>query len=121
LLAGSGTFVNVGSIGGILTAAHVVHGFGSDKAIGLVRFNYKRREKLAIEFDRRDCVTIGAHPFGSTGPDLAFWRLSPAVVRSLEATNVFLNLLKRRNAGISGIPSPTELGSTQLLAVSASE
>ena len=103
--AGSGSLVTVGSVHGILTAAHVLKELPDKGEVGLVRFPRVQRfaEKLTIDMEHVDKLTIGAAPFGAEGPDLGFLRLWPEVLGTLKARgNAFFNLWKRRKSVLCG-------------------
>ncbi len=98
--AGSGSLVTVGSVHGILTAAHVLKNLPDQGEVGLVRFPRVRRfaQKPTIDMGQAEKLTVGADAFGPEGPDLGFLRLSPKDVEALKARNVFFNLEMRRKA-----------------------
>ena len=98
--AGSGSLVTVGSVHGILTAAHVLKNLPDQGEVGLVRFPRGRSvaEKPTIDMGQAEKLTIAADAFGPEGPDLGFLRLSPKDAAALEARNVFFNLGKRRKS-----------------------
>jgi hypothetical protein len=103
--AGSGTFVSIGPIAGILTAAHVLHEIPETGKIGLVRFNFTTPDKTTIDLGLTDRVVCGKSPFSHDGPDLAFLKLSRTVMSGLEARSSALNLLKRRDGALGDNPS----------------
>ena len=82
--AGSGSLVTVGSVYGILTAAHVLKNLPDQGEVGLVRFPRVRRfaQKPTIDMGQAEKLTVGADAFGPEGPDLGFLRLSPKRARS---------------------------------------
>ncbi len=98
--AGSGTLVTVGSVDGILTAAHVLRNLPDQGEVGIVRFKRASwfAQKLTIDMEKAEKLTIAADVFGPEGPDLGFLRLSPEDVGALKARNVFFNLGMRRKA-----------------------
>lgn len=111
-LAGSGSLVTVGSVHGVLTAAHVLTGLPKKGEVGLIRFPRKPvvvSEKLVIEMDHADSVIIRSSPFGPGGPDIGILLLSPEDVERLTARgNVFYNLGTRRDAILAGdLPDPS--------------
>ena len=102
--AGSGTLVTVGSVDGILTAAHVLRNLPDHGEVGIVRFNRTSRfaQKLTIDMEQAEKLTIAADVFGSEGPDLGFLRLSPEDVGTLKARISFFNLGKRQDSVLAG-------------------
>jgi hypothetical protein len=101
--AGSGTLVKVGSVHGILTAAHVFREDnlpeGEDVALILSSESPSRERRMAIKMQRRDTVLFGGKDDTSlVGPDLGFLRIFPPVPGSLEALGcTFYNLKKWAN------------------------
>ena len=92
--AGTGTFVKLGRVYGILTAAHVVNVLGPKSTVGLVRFpsvqppiqnrrlNLEHTERI-IDWSGNEC----------DAPDIAFLKIPELVGRELEAAGaVFYNL-----------------------------
>lgn len=109
--AGSGSLISVGSIHGILTAAHVLEYLPDKGKVGLVRFPKKQpltAQRQMIDMTQAEKLAIGTSPFGPEGPDLGFLRLSQGDVGTLEARgNVFFNLEKRREAVlVEDYPAP---------------
>lgn len=104
--AGTGTFVKLGGIYGVLTAAHVVKELDPQSTVGLVRFpsveppiqnrrlNLQHTERV-INWNGKDCEA----------PDLAFLKIPKIDGRELEAAGaVFYNLALPREFG------PSKLG-----------
>ena len=95
--AGSGTLVTIGSIQGILTAAHVLDALPNEGEIAIILFsqspaqfkrsviNMSHTSKLAIRSDNEQ---------SRWGPDLGFLRLAPNDAASLSAVASFYNLTK---------------------------
>jgi hypothetical protein len=92
--AGTGTFVKLGRVYGILTAGHVLKGLDPEATIGLVRFpsvqpplqnrriDLQHTERI-VEWNGRDC----------DAPDIAFLKIPELDGRDLEAAGaVFYNL-----------------------------
>lgn len=98
--AGSGSLVTVGSVHGILTAAHVLVTLPDHGEVGLVQFPRVQSfaHKVTIDMGQAEKLTIAADAFGPEGPDLGFLRLAPEDVGALQARNVFFNLEKRRES-----------------------
>ncbi|WP_316168830.1 MULTISPECIES: hypothetical protein [unclassified Bradyrhizobium] len=100
---GTGTFVKLGKLYGILTAGHVLKEFGEQETVGLVRFPsvtpalQNRRlslghTKRVIDWNGKDC----------DAPDIAFVSIPEIDGRDLEASGaVFYNLGLARNYKIS--------------------
>src|ERR1051325_4361345 len=74
--AGSGTLVTIGSINGILTAAHVVDALPRSGPVGLVLYSgtHSTVQKQTLKMEHADSVVIRGDTFGPKGPDLAFLR-----------------------------------------------
>lgn len=102
--AGSGALVSVGSIHGVLTAAHVLSHLPDTGEVGIVRFPKVQAFALrqTIDMTAAEKVNLAGSEWGPDGPDLAFLRLSPKDVAALKSTNVFFNLTKRRDAVLGG-------------------
>jgi hypothetical protein len=97
--AGSGTLVTVGSIHGILTAAHVIDALPRQGPVGIItRVDESLRlQAMKIEMALAVPVVIRAETFGKLGPDLGFLRLPRDSIGWLTAKNSFYNLLKYRS------------------------
>jgi hypothetical protein len=108
--AGSGALVSVGSIHGILTAAHVLDELPDHGKVGLIRFTNNRViQKLTIEMSLADKLTIHGHASEVDGPDMGFLRLSSNQVATLNATNVFFDLSKRKESVLDNNHLPTSI------------
>ncbi len=92
LPSGSGVFVNIGGVKGILTAAHVIRKILKHPRCHLLLFNEKEAPapKLAFNTDQRDAVTIGKID-GRDGPDLGFLKLPHELEGWLLSKAVFYN------------------------------
>jgi hypothetical protein len=95
--AGSGTLVTVGSVHGVLTAAHVLTALPRTGKVAIVTraidAGYKRQ---TINMEHVECVLMPGKESNDTGPDLGFLRLPDEVVGWLKAQNSFYSLTKRR-------------------------
>lgn len=97
--AGSGALVTVGSIRGILTAAHVLEELPDDGEVGLIRFTTgPTLQKQTIDMSIAQKLIICATGDSADGPDIGFLRLAPNQAATLNATNVFFKLAKRQEA-----------------------
>jgi hypothetical protein len=98
--AGSGSLVKLGSVHGILTAAHVLNNLPNRGEVGLVLFPNVQPlfQRQTIDMGLAEKMMIGGHTESREGPDLGFLRLPPMNERALNTTNVFYDLEKRRNA-----------------------
>src|SRR3972149_9263443 len=78
--AGSGTLVSVGSIDGILTAAHVLKNLPDQGEVGLIPFSIQPpvAQSKTIDMALARKVTISTDGPSPTGPDLGFLRLPPS-------------------------------------------
>jgi hypothetical protein len=112
--AGSGTLVTIGSVAGILTAAHVVENLPDAGDVALMRFPGKPTllQKQTIDMALAEKLVIASGNDGPTGPDLGFVRLPMVNVQNLRATNSFLNIGERH-----GVELPSHKGSACVDAV----
>jgi len=102
--AGSGTLIRYGSLYGILTAHHVVHGgrvpfdFNSRQRLGITITNFPADFHLEMRYLR--CVDIGvpvdACKFPEKGPDLSVILLPRTRVGEIAARKAFYNLEYKR-------------------------
>lgn len=102
-LCGSGTLARVGSIHGIVTAAHVLEELPDNKEIGisLCINTLKLPRKLKVDMNYAEKLCIGTKPFHRSGPDLAFLKLPQNTVESLRSTSSFLNIKLRKDEVLS--------------------
>jgi hypothetical protein len=107
-LIGSGTFVTVGNINGILTADHVVklldNPLGSPKSLGLAIQKYAH--KYTIDREYLKIYRIARGNVDSEGPDLAFISIPPAKLGTIRAEKSFYNLQRNRDRMLSSPPEP---------------
>jgi len=97
--AGSGALVTVGSIQGILTAAHVLEELPDHGEVGLIRFTRNRvLQKQTIDMSLAEKLAIRGNGQEVDGPDIGFLRLATHQAGALSATNVFFNLSKREES-----------------------
>lgn len=96
--AGSGTLVTVGSLHGILTAAHVLEALPKTGQIGLVVEidDPTKYQKQLINMEHTDSVLLCDEPFDQYGRDLAFLRLPQEGIGWLKAQRSFYNLFRPR-------------------------
>lgn len=96
---GTGTLVRIEQISAILTASHVLEALNGPGRVALVRFSSLRRrtQRYFLSLDHIDTISFG-RLWGPSQPDMALLRLPHDVVSSLESTNVFHNLTKRRDS-----------------------
>jgi hypothetical protein len=109
--AGSGTLVAIGSVHGVLTAAHVLNELPNTGSVAVVlhRENSLQYQRQTIDMQRADKLVIYERErgYGPSGPDLGFLRLPLQDVGWLKATNIFYNLSTRRNEVLAGkTPGP---------------
>lgn len=106
IAAGSGTLVKIGSVAGILTAAHVLDYLPDQGQVGLLLFpgNARRLQKQTVDMASADKVIIAGQAYGHSGPDLGFLRLPQMNIDNLHATNSFYNLSHRRATFADGQP-----------------
>jgi hypothetical protein len=96
--AGSGSVVTVGSLHGILTAAHVIEALPRKGPVGIVTYQEKpaRYEKPTITMEDTEHVVVRG-TVASKGPDIGFLRIPPRDIGWIAAKNSFYNLSKRRD------------------------
>jgi hypothetical protein len=99
-VAGSGTFIQLGKIKGILTAGHVIDNLPTTGEIGLARpTSALQNMRVDMNYTDRDTLwdKVEAH-----APDLGFLKLPDHVVAAVEAQGgVFYNLEKTRETKLS--------------------
>ena len=102
--AGSGTLVTVGSMHGILTAAHVLDNLPTRGQVGLVTHadDPSRFQKQTITMEHTDSIVMRGKTFDQKGPDLAFLRLPQESIGWIAAKNSFYNLRKHRDDVLAG-------------------
>ncbi|MBB5050283.1 hypothetical protein HNQ36_000231 [Afipia massiliensis] len=104
--AGSGALIAVGSIRGILTAAHVLRKLPDSGELGLIRFTKSPLvQKQTIDMSLAEKLIIGEDHKDDDeprAPDMGFLRLAPNQAAALSATNVFFNLKKREESILGG-------------------
>ena len=104
-LLGSGTFVQFGSVFGILTADHVLNCLLRYEHVGLFYFPVRseQSQKLPMSTSEIDYVRLGAKPWDINGPDLAFIRLPIDLTNTLRALVSFVNGEKQSEDFHSGL------------------
>jgi hypothetical protein len=102
--AASGTLVTVGSLHGILTAAHVLGNLPTKGQVGLVTHadDPTRFQKQVIMMEHTDSVVMRGKAFDQKGPDLGFLRLPQQSIGWIAAKNSFYNLRKHRDDVLAG-------------------
>jgi hypothetical protein len=108
--AGSGALVSVGSIHGILTAAHVLQELPDSGEVGLIRFTREPKiQTQTIEMSLTERLAILGSGEVADGPDIGFLRLTSTQVATLNATtNIFFNLSRRQNSVLENRHPSTE-------------
>ncbi len=108
-LVGSGTFVRIGSLHGILTAQHVLEPLRNAPEIGIILVEGEHRvtekiENLLLE-------DIARPPFEGGSPDLGFIKLSDKLVHAIQSFEFkrFYDLDFHRDLMLNG-PPPKETG-----------
>lgn len=101
--AGTGTFVKIGTLYGILTAGHVLKEFGEQETVGLVRFPSitpaLQNRRLNLGHTKR---VVDWNSKNGDAPDIAFVSIPEVDGRALEASGaVFYNLGISRDYKIS--------------------
>lgn len=105
---GSGTLVTFGSIGGILTCAHVLERVIKRKEIGVVVFPARQAafQALRVDLSKTSLVTLREPPWSEAGPDLGFLHLPPILMSSLSSIASVINVEKQRANAMAGEPDP---------------
>lgn len=101
--AGTGTFVKLGNIHGILTAGHVLRPMGTREIVGLVRFPTVQPpiQNFRLNLDHTERI-IGWNGKECDAPDLAFLKIPLIDGKNLEASGaVFYNMHLPREFGPS--------------------
>src|SRR5262249_26322417 len=101
VLVGTATLVYVGSVPGLLTAAHVLDALPSSGDVAVVLFKSGKLQKQVIPMKYAVPVTIRGNEFNQNGPDLGFLRLPFNIAGSLNAIGSFYNLKKWRDSVFS--------------------
>jgi|KBSSwiStaDraftv2_1062776.scaffolds.fasta_scaffold723440_1 hypothetical protein len=103
--AGSGTLVKVGSIFGVLTAAHVISELTRHSSVGIVVFGGEGKlQKQEIDMKETEAVIFYKPENKERGPDIAFLRLPEVNASNLRATHLFLDLEELRARSDSDPP-----------------
>jgi hypothetical protein len=97
--AGSGTFVTIGSLHGVLTAAHMIEHLPKEGPVGLITHieDPSRFAKQRIAMEHCQSEIMRAAAFDDKGPDLAFLRLPQESIGWIAAKSSFYNLKKYRD------------------------
>jgi hypothetical protein len=92
--AGSGVLISVGSIFGILTAAHVICALPKKGKVGILTFPRLSRklQNFHFEMDGTFSVVLSGKEWSQEGPDIGFLRLPIDVAGTLKSSNNFKNL-----------------------------
>jgi len=103
-LIGSGTFIRIGSLCGILTAYHVLERLYCPCELGLVLVEGEQRPTIPVEY--LDLVEIAVPGIPGEGPDLAFIGLPPSRVEGISMFKSFYDLGVDREEMITSPPNP---------------
>jgi hypothetical protein len=105
-LLGSGTFVEINGVHGILTAHHVIEAFPNKGEIGLVLApNLPTLHNPRIYIDFLTPVKVARGKVASEGPDLGIIVLPSVNLGSIKALKSFYNLGLRRRQVLSNPPA----------------
>lgn len=105
--AGSGTFVRIGEIFGVLTAHHVAELFDGSWHLGIVLVPEVHRHSIRPEL--LDVVHIARGEEGADGPDLSFIRIYPPHIGTIRAYKSFYDLNAFRQSLLKN-PPPSSTG-----------
>jgi hypothetical protein len=102
--AGTGTLVSIGSVKGILTAAHVLNNLPKSDPIGILRIgrDLTRIQNLRINLLERDPIcfmTANEEPETAEdgAPDIGFLKLEAPEIEAIGSTHSFYNLDRERD------------------------
>jgi hypothetical protein len=107
---GSGTFITIGDVAGILTAEHVIdllENFsfnGPTKSLGLPILPYEH--KFVIEYKLIKLHRIAKGKIDSEGPDLAFIRIPQTILGRIKSYKSFFDIQQLRTNMLSFPPKP---------------
>jgi hypothetical protein len=115
-LIGSGTFVNIEGIQGIITAQHVAQEMDHSSETGIVLKEHEHRFTVKNQFLTIIQLTENIVP--GNGPDLAFIKLPTSIAAEISSYKSFINLSSDRGALLS---KPPELHSVFWVAYGSPE
>jgi len=103
---GSGTYVTLGQIHGILTASHCTDELKGDYRLGLIAGPEGVEHNLFIERNTIEIINISSRVTDEYGPDLAFIILTDSdKIGTIKASKSFYNLLRVRDRMLNNPPS----------------
>jgi len=102
ILIGSGTFVTIQGVQGILTAYHVAHQLEFGCLLGLILFSNEHRH--TIEFQHLEIINIAKGTNDSDGPDLSFIVLPSKKVSEIKPYKHFIDLAVDREIMLNNPP-----------------
>jgi hypothetical protein len=106
--AGSGSLISVGSVKGILTAAHVLEALPDEGNVGIIM--HQPSAKPVIDMSLAQKLKIGGEASGVSGPDLGFLWLPLPTATALEARLSVYSLSRRREDALANaVPAPTSI------------
>jgi hypothetical protein len=106
---GSGTYVKIGNIHGILTAQHCTVPLVGKYVLGLSGSLEGSEHKFIVEKSSIEIVEIATPITEKFGPDLAFIILADwEKTESIKAVKTFLDLLRDKERMLNDPPNPTE-------------
>lgn len=105
--AGSGTFVRIGDVFGVLTAHHVAELFDGSWHLGIVLTPEVHRHAIMPELF--DVIHIARGKIDSEGPDISFIRIYPPHIGVIQAYKSFYSLDAFRQSMLEN-PPPTRTG-----------
>lgn len=102
MLIGSGTFVTIQGVQGVLTAHHVAHQLEFGCLLGLILLSNEHRH--IIEFQHLKIIDIAKGTNDSDGPDLSFIVLPSKKVSEIKPYKHFIDLVVDREIMLNGPP-----------------
>jgi hypothetical protein len=108
---GSGTLVEFGRVGGVLTCAHVIDALQSREEFGVVCFPVGKHKLQGLRVTRATTsyVALGNDTESPDGPDIAFLRLPPDALSRLKSLATFANGDAHRTRAQAGEPAAAEI------------
>jgi hypothetical protein len=100
ILIGSGTFVSIDGVDGILTAHHVARQLDMGSSLGVICVPEEHRKD--IQFDLIEVIEVARGSVESEGPDLSFIKLPRAFVSEIRAYKQFFNMSLHRERTLNG-------------------
>jgi hypothetical protein len=102
-LLGSGTFIRIGDISGIITAQHVTQLIEPSYELGLIVI--EQEHKFTIPYQHLSIVNLADGITPGQGPDLSFVRLHPNTAAQISPYKSFWNLAADKDIMLTAPPA----------------